>query len=132
MRQNPTGDQPKDIEEQVLKMIRNYIKNPNCIIIAVSKATEDSANSDSLKLAREIDREGSRTIGVLTQVDLLDPSINALKDYQTLANKLHLGHTCVYLRPPKSTLSLEEQVEKVVLVEHPLEVLMLEMEEMVD
>ncbi len=73
------GDQPKDIEEQVLKMIRNYIKNPNCVIIAVSKATEDSANSDSLKLARDVDRDGNRTIGVLTQVDLLDPSINALK-----------------------------------------------------
>lgn len=42
---NPTGDQPKDIEEQVTRMIKSYIKNPNCIIIAVSKATDDSANS---------------------------------------------------------------------------------------
>jgi dynamin 1-like protein len=42
---NPTGDQPKDIEEQVTRMIKGYIKNPNCIIIAVSKATDDSANS---------------------------------------------------------------------------------------
>ena len=44
-KQNPIGDQPKDIEEQVVKMIKGYIKNPNCIIVAVSKATEDSANS---------------------------------------------------------------------------------------
>jgi|688.fasta_scaffold517224_1 hypothetical protein len=50
--QNPIGDQPKDIEEQVTKMVKGYIKNPNCIIIAVSKATDDSANSESLKLAR--------------------------------------------------------------------------------
>ena len=42
---NPTGDQPKDIEYQVVKMIKGYIKNPNCIIVAVSKATDDSANS---------------------------------------------------------------------------------------
>lgn len=40
----------------VTKMIKGYISNRNCIIIAVSKATEDSANSESLKLAREIDR----------------------------------------------------------------------------
>ncbi len=43
--QNPIGDQPKDIEEQVVKMIKGYIKNPNCIIVAVTKATDDSANS---------------------------------------------------------------------------------------
>jgi replication fork clamp-binding protein CrfC len=42
---NPVGDQPKDIEEQVIKMVKGYIKNPNCIIVAVSKATDDSANS---------------------------------------------------------------------------------------
>jgi len=91
----------------VTKMIKNYISNRNCIIIAVSKATEDSANSESLKLAREIDREGIRTIGVITQVDMLDESVNILKDYSTLSNKLLLGHTCVYLRPSKSTLTIE-------------------------
>jgi dynamin 1-like protein len=96
----------------VTKMIKNYISNRNCIIIAVSKATEDSANSESLKLAREIDREGVRTLGVITQVDLLDESVNILRDYNTLSNKLTLGHTCVYLRPSKSTISIEEQLQK--------------------
>ena len=87
-------------------MVKGYIKNQNCIIVAVSKATDDSANSESLKLAREIDKYGLRTIGVLTQVDLLDPSINILKDYNILTNKLALGHTCVFLRPLKSNLSI--------------------------
>ena len=93
-------------------MIKNYIKNPNCIIVAVSKATDDSANSESLKLAREVDKEGNRTIGVLTQVDLIDENINLLKDYQTLSNKLYLGYSCVYLRPSKSTLNIEQQIDK--------------------
>ena len=93
-------------------MIKGYITNKNCIIIAVSKATDDSANSESLKLAREIDKEGIRTIGVLTQVDMVDQSVNILKDYNTLSNKLLLGHTCVYLRPTKSTLTIEEQFAK--------------------
>lgn len=93
-------------------MIKNYISNKNCIIIAVSKATEDSANSESLKLAREVDKEGARTIGVITQVDLIDESVSILKDYNILSNKLSLGHTCVYLRPSKSTLTIEEQLVK--------------------
>ena len=109
---NPIGDQPRDIEEQVIKMVKGYIKNPSCIIVAVTKATDDSANSESLKLAREVDKEGVRTIGVLTQIDLVDPSVNILKDYTILSNQLALGHVCVYLRPVKSALTIEEQLKK--------------------
>jgi len=32
-----------------------YAENPNSIILAVSKATDDLSNSESLKLAREVD-----------------------------------------------------------------------------
>ena len=44
-----------------------YAKNPNTIILAVTSANVDLANSDSLKLAREVDPEGERTVGVRTQ-----------------------------------------------------------------
>lgn len=40
------------------------MKNPNSIILAVTDATTDFANSDSLKLASAIDKERKRTIGV--------------------------------------------------------------------
>lgn len=33
-------------------MILPYIKNPNSLILAISKANDDLANSESLKLAR--------------------------------------------------------------------------------
>lgn len=45
-------------------MIMTYIKNPNSIILAVTPANVDLANSDSLKLAREVDPDGNRTLGV--------------------------------------------------------------------
>jgi len=32
-----------------------YIKNPNSLILAVSKGNDDLANSEGLKLAREVD-----------------------------------------------------------------------------
>lgn len=48
-----------------------YISRPACIILAVTAANTDLANSDGLKLAREVDPEGTRTIGVLTKVDLM-------------------------------------------------------------
>lgn len=53
-----------------------------------------------------MDKEGVRTIGVLTQIDLVDESVNILKDYTSLSNQLSLGHICVFLRPTKSTLTI--------------------------
>ena len=41
-----------------------YARNKNVLILAVSKATDDIANSESLKFAREVDPRGERTIGV--------------------------------------------------------------------
>ena len=43
-----------------------YIKNPNCIILAISRGPDDLSNSEALKLAREVDIYGNRTIGVIT------------------------------------------------------------------
>ncbi|KAI7068223.1 dynamin-1-like protein-like protein, partial [Hortaea werneckii] len=68
----PVGDQPRDIERQIREMVLKQISKPNAIILAVTSANTDLANSDGLKLAREVDPEGQRTIGVLTKVDLMD------------------------------------------------------------
>jgi len=65
------GDQPRDIEKQIRDMLSKYISRPACIILAVTAANTDLANSDGLKLAREVDPEGTRTIGVLTKIDLM-------------------------------------------------------------
>ena len=57
--QNPAGDQPVNIKEQVEHLVRSYIENPNAIILAVHPATTDLANGKSLKIAREVDPEGN-------------------------------------------------------------------------
>jgi hypothetical protein len=54
----PVGDQPQDIEKQVRDMILNVIQKQNCIILAVTAANTDLANSDGLLLARKVDPEG--------------------------------------------------------------------------
>lgn len=68
----PIGDQPSDIEHQIRAMILEFIEKETCLILAVSPANMDLANSDSLKLAKEVDPHGLRTIGVLTKLDLMD------------------------------------------------------------
>jgi len=54
----PVGEQPRDIEQQIRNMIMQYISNPNAIILSVTAANTDIANSDGIKLAKEVDPEG--------------------------------------------------------------------------
>ncbi|XP_071035854.1 dynamin isoform X7 [Parasteatoda tepidariorum] len=81
----PVGDQPADIEQQIRDMLLTYIKRETCLILAVTAANQDLATSDALKLAKEVDPEGLRTIGVITKLDLMDEGTDA-KDI--LENKL--------------------------------------------
>lgn len=81
----PIGDQPVDIEAQIRGMINQFIRKDTCLILAVTPANTDLANSDALKLAKEVDPQGVRTIGVITKLDLMDEGTDA-KDI--LENKL--------------------------------------------
>lgn len=74
----PVGDQPDDIELQIKDLIIKYIENPNSIILAVSAANTDMATSESLKLAKNIDPDGRRTLAVLTKLDLMDAGTDAI------------------------------------------------------
>ncbi|KAK5070621.1 Dynamin- GTPase protein [Lithohypha guttulata] len=87
----PIGDQPVDIEKQTRTLISEYIAKPNSIILAVSPANVDLVNSEALKLARYVDPQGRRTIGVLTKLDLMDHGTNALDILSGRVYPLRLG-----------------------------------------
>ncbi|KAF8316851.1 putative ember of the dynamin family of GTPase [Clavulina sp. PMI_390] len=94
----PVGDQPRDIERQIRDMLMKYISRPNAVILAVTAANVDLANSDGLKLAREVDPEGTRTIGVLTKVDLMDAGTDVIDILAGRVIPLRLGYVPVVNR----------------------------------
>jgi len=94
----PVGDQPRDIEKQIKDMVLRQISKPNAIILAVTAANTDLANSDGLKLAREVDPEGQRTIGVLTKVDLMDDGTDVVDILAGRIIPLRLGYVPVVNR----------------------------------
>lgn len=94
----PVGDQPRDIEKQIKDMVLKQISKPNAIILAVTAANTDLANSDGLKLAREVDPEGQRTIGVLTKVDLMDEGTDVVDILAGRIIPLRLGYVPVVNR----------------------------------
>ncbi|KAL7419856.1 Dynamin-related GTPase protein [Cryptotrichosporon argae] len=87
----PVGDQPTDIERQIKNLVLDYISKPNAVILAVSPANVDLANSDALKLARSVDPRGLRTLGVLSKLDLMDAGTNALDVLTGRTYPLKLG-----------------------------------------
>lgn len=76
--QVPVGEQPEDIEHQVRDLVLHYIGNPNSIILAVSSANTDMATSEALKMAKEVDPDGRRTLAVITKLDLMDAGVLAI------------------------------------------------------
>ncbi|KAG9337852.1 hypothetical protein JZ751_027503 [Albula glossodonta] len=59
------GDQPVDIEHQIRDMLLQFITKESCLILAVTPANTDLANSDALKIAKEVDPQGY--IGVVNR-----------------------------------------------------------------
>ena len=101
---NPVGDQPKDIEKQISNLIYDFISKENTIILAISPANADIANSDALKMARKVDPKGERTFGVITKIDLMDEGTDALELLQGQIYPLKLGYIGVVCRSQKDIL----------------------------
>lgn len=73
----PLPGQPEDIGKQTKQMVIEHAKNPDSIILAVQAANVDLANSEAIKIAKELDPTGRRTLAVLTKLDLMDEGTDA-------------------------------------------------------
>lgn len=91
----PVGKQPANIEEITKKMAKKYCDDPMTIILCVIQANSDIAVSDGLQMARDIDKEGKRTLGVLTKLDIMDHGTDARKALMNEEISLKLGYVGV-------------------------------------
>ncbi|XP_028093059.1 dynamin-related protein 3A isoform X2 [Camellia sinensis] len=94
----PVGDQPSDIEARIRTMIMSYIKLPSCLILAVTPANSDLANSDALQIAGNADPDGYRTIGIITKLDIMDRGTDARNFLLGKVIPLRLGYVGVVNR----------------------------------
>ncbi|KAL5251151.1 hypothetical protein ACHWQZ_G016763 [Mnemiopsis leidyi] len=120
----PIGDQPPDIEFQIRGMIMQFISKPSCLILAVTPANSDLANSDALKLAKEVDPEGIRTIGVLTKLDLMDDGTDAKEILDNKVLPLRRGYIGVVNRSQrdiegKKDIKQAQAAERKYFLSHP-------------
>jgi GTP-binding protein EngB required for normal cell division len=96
--------QPLELKQKIADLCDKYIQPPN-VILAISAADVDLANSTALRASRRVDPRGERTIGVVTKMDLVD----APRGASILSDKkypLRLGYVGVVSRIPPQTSSL--------------------------
>ncbi|ELQ35152.1 hypothetical protein MCOR27_004382 [Pyricularia oryzae] len=111
-------NQPLELKQKISELCDKYIQPPN-VILAISAADVDLANSTALRASRRVDPRGERTIGVVTKMDLVDPIRGAaiLNDKQY---PLRLGYVGVVSRAPTSTSLFKKGNENLIsaIVKH--------------
>lgn len=89
------GNQIENIEEVTTKMAERYCREERTIILAVIPANADMSTSQGLHLAREWDKDGSRTLGVITKIDIMDRGTDASSMILNREVPLRLGYVGV-------------------------------------
>ena len=65
-------DQDKNLPELIHDMVMSFISSENCLILAVTPANTDLANSDALKIARLVDPQGMLSFQILSELTPTD------------------------------------------------------------
>lgn len=82
---NNQADDKVDDVDLIKGIVGEYMAEPRSIILAVISAKNDLANQIVLKMAREADPTGNRTMGIITKPDDLIPGSRREQFYVSLA-----------------------------------------------
>jgi len=81
--------------EIVQQLVDTYISSSRTIILAVVQASNDIANQRIIQKSRQVDRDGKRTLGIITKPDLINTGTEkriALLARNEDTTKLKLGY----------------------------------------
>ena len=101
----PVAGQPKDIERITKEMAYRYVSDPRTIILCVIPSNQDMSVSEALQMAKKVDPQGIRTLGVLTKIDIMDKGTNAAKMLNGQEVPLRLGYVGVKNRSQHDIVS---------------------------
>ncbi|MEE6514993.1 hypothetical protein FKM82_023466 [Ascaphus truei] len=111
------GNQPRDIGDKIKRLITKYIERQETICLVVVPCNVDIATTEALDMAREVDPNGERTLGILTKPDLIDKGTEDNVVNIVSNNVIHLkkGYMIVKCRGQQEIqdrLSLKEAIQK--------------------
>jgi len=104
-------NQPPILKQRIQELCNKYISENN-IILAVSAADVDLANSEALRASRKVDPLGLRTLGVITKMDLVDANLG-VSILRNTDYPLDLGYVGVVCKPRQSSRFDKEKTHAV-------------------
>ncbi|XP_069492146.1 interferon-induced GTP-binding protein Mx1-like [Ambystoma mexicanum] len=110
-------DQPKDIGYQIKNLICKFIEKQETINLVVVPSNVDIATTEALEMARQVDPNGERTLGILTKPDLVDKGtekdvVDIVKNITISLKKGYMIVKCRGQQELQDKLSLSEAIEK--------------------
>lgn len=93
-------------KEFVQNMVFEYMKNPRSVMLAVVPSNVDVATQLILEMAEEVDKEGRRTLGVLTKPDIVDKGAekNVMNMVEGVSHVLKFGW-CIVKNPGQQEIA---------------------------
>ena len=121
---NPVGDQPKDIYQQIKRMIERYIESDEAVILNVMPASVDFPTCECVMMSKTVDPLGERSIGVVTKADLAEKGIRRKLERGVEELGLQLGVVAVRCRSQEEndrgvTWEVSREMEKMFFRSHP-------------
>ncbi|ESQ29442.1 hypothetical protein EUTSA_v10023925mg [Eutrema salsugineum] len=114
----PVNGQPENIYEQISGMIMKYIKPQESIILNVLSATVDFTTCESIRMSRQVDKTGKRTLAVVTKADMAPEGL--LQKVTADDVSIGLGYVCVRNRIGEETYEEARKQEELLFKTHPL------------
>ncbi|KFK40779.1 hypothetical protein AALP_AA2G039700 [Arabis alpina] len=114
----PVNGQPENIYEQISGMIMKYIEPQESIILNVLSATVDFTTCESIRMSRQVDKTGERTLAVVTKADMAPEGL--LQKVTADDVNIGLGYVCVRNRVGEETYQEARKQEELLFKNNPL------------
>ncbi|KAJ6393595.1 hypothetical protein OIU77_022933 [Salix suchowensis] len=114
----PVHGQPDNIYEQIAAIVMQYIQPEESIILNVLPASVDFTTCESIRMSRQVDKTGQRTLAVVTKADKAPEGL--LEKVTADDVNIGLGYVCVRNRIGDESYENARMEEANLFATHPL------------
>ncbi|KAG6788255.1 hypothetical protein POTOM_004314 [Populus tomentosa] len=114
----PVHGQPDNIYEQIAGIVMQYIQPEESIILNVLPASVDFTTCESIRMSRQVDKTGERTLAVVTKADKAPKGL--LEKVTADDVNIGLGYVCVRNRIGDESYDNARMEEANLFATHPL------------